>query len=103
MNDMDSVKGQKFNINGADSLTLRDMLNMIESGCGKGEGSTGLKKCIGLSEHIEEFFVGIAHDRNLARMASFYNTHQPDMRADDFFAKFNLTHSESFKDYFKKV
>jgi hypothetical protein len=53
------------------------MLSILEKAIGKADGSTKLSKPflrLGLSDFIEEFFVGIAHDKNMARMATFFES-----------------------------
>ena len=83
---------------------------MVEKHVGKDQGSTKLTgSCLnlGLSDYVEEFFTGITHDKNMARMAEFLDTHSVNLEADcpDFHSKFGLSQKESLQDYFggKKI
>jgi hypothetical protein len=62
---------------------------------------------LGLSDYVEEFFTGITHDKNMARMADYMEAHTPNFEASnaDFFKHFNLTQKVGLKEYFtnKKV
>ena len=67
------------------------MLKVVEGGVGRTD--TKLKKPlfnIGISDFVEEFFVGIAHDKNMVRMAKFFEQNQHlahELRDNDFFGK----------------
>lgn len=66
------VKGQRFTVNGADNSTLNQILHLAEKQLGKDEGSTKLTKSLpglNISDFVEEFFTGITHDKNMARLA----------------------------------
>lgn len=67
----DQVKGQRFAVDGSESVTLNELLHHIERSVGNEEGSTKFSTNLGLSDFVEEFFVGITHDKNMARMAKF--------------------------------
>ena len=77
-------------------------MHLFENACEKTEGSTKLgKSLLGLnvSDYIEEFFVGITHDKNMGRMATYFDTEVPDLEVDspDFFKKFNLTQQKTLE------
>ena len=72
---LNEVKGHKFNVNGKESTTLRDVVTILERSLGRAEGSTKLARLIPGVEFVEEFFVGIAHDRNLIRFAQTFDKH----------------------------
>jgi hypothetical protein len=59
-----------------------------------GRENTSLKGSLlglNLSDYVEEFFVGITHDKNMARMAEFFDTHYINIEADaDFHQKFGI-------------
>lgn len=99
------AKGQRWTVNGSQSVTLNDILHMIEKQVGR-EG-TRLSGNLGLSDFIEEFFTGITHDKNMARMAQYMDAHTPNFEAGapDFNQKFGLTPKVSLQDFFggKKV
>jgi len=56
---------------------------------------------------VEEFFTGITHDKNMARMAQYMEQHTPNFEAGapDFFKELGIQQAVSLKDYFggKKV
>ena len=92
---IDETKGKKFNVNGHESATLGDIISVLETSLAKVEGST--KKGYNLPgvEFIEEFFVGIAHDRNMIRFAHEFDKLQPSLEANDFFKTFHLQHQNT--------
>lgn len=49
---------------------------------------------LGLSDYLEEFFVGITHDKNMARLADYFEANKVDFEKEglDFFTKFGLSH-----------
>ena len=78
-------------------MSLKEILGVLEVAVGKGEGQTKLVQSFlrqDFSDYIEEFFVGITHDKNMRRMAEFFETHKPNLSEGnpDFFSKFNLNH-----------
>lgn len=99
------AKGQRWTVNGSQSVTLNDILHMIEKQVGR-EG-TRLSGNLGLSDFIEEFFTGITHDKNMARMAEFFDTHSVNLEGDapDYHKKFGINQSVNLDSYFggKKV
>jgi hypothetical protein len=77
-----SVKGHNYLVNGSEGLTLSDILHTIEVVLGKGEGSTKLSKSLlrlNLSDYVEEFFVGITHDKNFRNLGDYFETHKPNL------------------------
>lgn len=97
------VKGQKFTVNGNQNVTLNDILHLAEKQVGT--ENTRLKGSLlglNLSDYVEEFFTGITHDKNMARMAEFFDTHSLNLEADapDFHNKFGLSQSVSLDNYF---
>jgi nucleoside-diphosphate-sugar epimerase len=72
----EQVKGKRFSVNGTETITLNELLHLAEKSVGKAEGSTKLVGSLGLSDFVEEFFTGITHDKNMARMAEFFDLHQ---------------------------
>lgn len=99
------MKGSNLTLNGCEDLTLRSILDTLERSVGKDVGSTGKKKSLlglGFSDHIEEFFIGIAHDKNMARMADFFEENSNiNLKENDFFGKFNLQNTLKFSDFYK--
>lgn len=77
------AKGQRFTVNGAQTATLSDLLGMTERLVGTGNTKlAGSFLGLGLSDYVEEFFTGITHDKNMARMAEFYDSHSVNLEAD---------------------
>jgi nucleoside-diphosphate-sugar epimerase len=75
-----AVKGQNYLVNGAEEATLNDLLHVLEAVVGKAEGSTKLSKSLlNVSDYVEEFFVGIAHDKNFRRLGEYFETYRPDL------------------------
>ena len=103
----DSVKGQKFSVNGQQSVTLNEILQFAERKVGR--ENTRLKSSLlglNLSDYVEEFFVGITHDKNMARMAEFFDTHSVNIEGDaDFHQKFGIEQTGTLEGFFggKKV
>ena len=74
-----------------------------------GRENTRLKSSLlglNLSDYVEEFFVGITHDKNMARMAEFFDTHSVNIEGDaDFHQKFGIEQTGTLEGLFggKKV
>ena len=76
------VKGHNYILQGKDEATLVDILHTLEVSLGKGEGSTKLSNSLlrlNLSDYVEEFFVGITHDKNFRRLAEYFEAHRPNL------------------------
>lgn len=105
MERISEVKGKKFSVNGSQTATLSELLNHSERLAGKTEGSTKLVSSflgLGLSDLIEEFFVGITHDKNMARMADFMEQNQPNLEegATDFHKALNINQDVKLNDFY---
>ena len=107
LSNTNDVKGKKFSVNGQQGVTLKELLQFAERAVGR--ENTRLKGSIlglHLSDYVEEFFTGITHDKNMARMAEFFDTHSVNIEADeDFHKKFGIQHTGSLDGFFggKKV
>lgn len=102
LNNTEEVKGKKFSVSGTETVTMNELLHLLEKQVGKDSGSTSLKGSLlglGLSDYVEEFFTGITHDKNMGRFAEYMDSHRPNIEADDFFSKFGLAHSCDVKQY----
>jgi hypothetical protein len=100
---LSEAKGQRFNLNGKQGATLKDIISVLERSLGLNDGSTKSASLIPGVEFVEEFFVGITHDRNMIRFAKEFDANQPNLRANDFFEKFHLTHQNTLeKEYVEK-
>jgi len=60
-----------FTLSGSQRLTLRSIMNTLETKAGKSAGSTQGSSIPGI-DLIWDFFVGNTNDENLSRMAEFY-------------------------------
>jgi hypothetical protein len=102
---IEEVKGKKFSVSGSQSASLNDILHHIEKGVGKPEGSTSLSGNLRLSDLFEEFFVGLAQDKNMARFAEFVEANHPNLEdgSPDFHQAFNLTHEQKLADFYSTV
>ena len=67
------MQGHNYNVNGQEHYSLQDILSLLEESVGAVKGHTSKQSSFGISSIIEEFFVGIAHDKNMANMAKFYD------------------------------
>jgi hypothetical protein len=100
------VKNNKYTLGGSKDFTLAQIVNVLEEASGKGAGSTKLRGSLlglGLSDFVEEFFVGIAHDKNFVRMAKFYERNPylaETLTKDDFFAKTGLKNGPALDEVF---
>jgi hypothetical protein len=81
---------------------LNDILHHIERGVGKPEGSTSLAGNLRLSDLFEEFFVGLAQDKNMSRFADFVEANHPNLEegSPDFHQAFNLTQEQKLADFY---
>lgn len=101
----DRAKGKRFIVQGKEELTLKELLHHIEQSVGRSQGETKLTNSLlrlDLSDYIEEFFVGITHDKNMRRMAEYFDTQRPDItqHEGDFFSEFNLSHQKTVSDVY---
>ena len=83
------------------------MLRFAEKAVGKTEGSTKINApriSAGLSNYVEEFFVGITHDKNFRRFANYMDTERPDLDKDskDVFQYFGVERQGTLERYFSK-
>ena len=99
---INDVKGQRFTVNGNDQATLKQLMALCEKSVGKAEGSTQLAGNMGLSDLVEEFFVGITHDKNMARMAEFMDNTKPNLEegCPDFHKQMQLNLTQSLNDFY---
>lgn len=72
----DEVKGKKYSVSGQQSVSLNELLKFAERAVGR-ENTRLRGSLLGLqlSDYVEEFFTGITHDKNMARMAEFFDSH----------------------------
>jgi hypothetical protein len=97
--------GKRFSVNGSTSITLNELLHLIEKQVGRDSGSTKTRGSLfGLSDVIEEFFTGITHDKNMGRFAEFMEQHTPSIEAGspDLFKTVGLKEKRSLADYFSQ-
>jgi uncharacterized protein YbjT (DUF2867 family) len=101
----DQAKGQRFTVNGAQSASLKDILHLIEKSVGKQEGNTSLSTSLGISDFFEEFFVGIAQDKNMARFAEFMEANHPNLEdgSPDFHQHFGVNHEQKLAEFYSST
>lgn len=92
------AKGKRFTLNGGQGATLNELLGMTQKLVGNDNTKlAGSLLGLGISDYVEEFFTGITHDKNMSRMAEFFDTHSLNLEADspDFFKQFGLSQKQS--------
>mmetsp|Transcript_8362 Transcript_8362/g.6238 ORF Transcript_8362/g.6238 Transcript_8362/m.6238 type:complete len:165 (+) Transcript_8362:518-1012(+) len=100
----DEVKGKVYAAGGPHEHTLSDIIHLIEKATGKvpTKASSSLLG-LGISDFVEEFFVGITHDKNMGRMAEFFDKH-PEMKAalttNCLFQKLGIKPEHTLEGYF---
>lgn len=99
----DKLKGSISNVNGSEDVTIKEILETLEVSVGKNKGNTKAQTSLGgLSDYVQEFFVGISHDRNLTRLAEHFESHPSiNLKENDFFGKLNLQNKHSFRQNYK--
>ena len=99
---IEQTKGKRYMVNGKDEATLKQLLNMFEKVGSKAENSTQLISNMGISDIFEEFFCGVAHDKNMAHLAEFMEANKPNLEegCPDFHKTFGLKYDWTLKDYF---
>lgn len=99
------LKGQVYSLNGSKELKLSEMLKILEDTNNK----QNTKKYrpflgIGLTDFVEEFFVGITHDKNMVRMAKFFEQNPylaSSLKENDILAKVGANNGVGFGEFFK--
>lgn len=96
----------QLKVRGEEKISIKDLLRMVEQSCDKAPGSTKTFTRIAflqLSETIEEFFVGITHDRNMRLMLEHFETHAMDCPCPgtDFWEKTGLKQTNKVSSFFQ--
>lgn len=97
------AKGKRFTLNGNQGATLNELLGLTQKLVGN--DNTKLASSLlglNLSDYVEEFFTGITHDKNMSRLAEFFDSHSLNLEADqpDFFKQFGVNQKVSLQDYY---
>ena len=95
---MSEAKGQRWCVSGSEGVTVADMMVACEKAAGK--STAKLVGNMGISDLVEEWFAGIAHDKNLAKMAQWYESTRPNLHENDFMANFGVESTQGFSDYY---
>jgi hypothetical protein len=103
---MNGGKSGKFSLNGSESMTIRQIMNALETSAGRNEGSVS-GPMIPVFDYMWDFFTGTTSDKNMSRMVEFYenNLHlandstpawssSPSVHFHDFYAKHQLREEE---------
>jgi hypothetical protein len=96
-----------LNVNGKDQVSLKQLIEHIARSVGKNTGDIKQTKSLlnlDLSDYVEEFFTGIAHDKNIRRLAEYFEAYKPVFDNADLFKELSLSHKSSVQQvYAKKV
>ena len=68
---LESSKHGKFSLCGSEEMTLREIMNALERQAGRDEGAVR-GPLIPTFDYFWDFFVGTTSDKNMSRMAHFY-------------------------------
>ena len=98
---MDEAKGQRWNVNGNEKKTVADIMAVVERATGKGHAKHTM--CLGLTDLVEEWFSGIAHDKNLGKMVQWYEENRPNLNEHNFAEKFGVQLSQSFTEHYTQL
>ena len=92
-------------MNGSAEYSLHGITQLLERGCGRTPKSSKTLLDLSLSDFVEEFFTGVTHDKNMVKMAKFFESDHTLRRYlldNDFFAKKGLKTLRSMEEDFKK-
>ncbi len=95
---MSEAKGQRWTVSGAEPQTVADMMAAAEKAAGKSPAK--LVGNMGISDLVEEWFSGLAHDKNLAKMVQWYELNRPNLSENDFVSHFGVELSQGFSEYY---
>ena len=99
------LDSQHLQIRGSEEFSVKDLVNMVEKAAGHNVGDTKAMFNIPFLEPgtvIEEFFTGITHDRNMARLIDHFAEHDKEICAhgECFFQKSGLSPKHSVSNFF---
>lgn len=80
-------------MNGSAEYSLHDIAGVLEKACGQKPKAYKTFLDLSLSDFVEEFFTGVTHDKNMVKMAKFFekeHTERKQLLENDFFAKKGL-------------
>ena len=94
-----SGKGGKWNLNGSEKMTLRQIMNTLERQAGRNEGGTS-GPMIPVFDYMWDFFTGTTSDVNMSRMVEFYENN-PHLAAEHSANPWSTGATVSFSQYYK--
>ena len=98
-----SLTGQ-FALRGAESVSSRALLNLVEKSCGFDEGRTKARfeSYLTVGRILEEYLVGMGADTNMAEMIAFFDQNQnvAPVSGNDFWTTTGTTADESLSAFF---
>lgn len=99
-----NINGQ-FALRGEESVTAKELLNLIERSCGKEADSTKALREIPFlspSRILEEFTTGICQDTNMAEMVDTFNRSKDEpVKGEDFWATVGSAPEEKLSDWYQ--
>lgn len=96
---LSSSRPGRFSLNGAETMTLREVMNALEVRAGRTEGATS-GPLIPTLDLLWDFFVGTTSDLNMSRMIDFYEQNKQ-LQADHHANPWDVKHSQSFQGFVK--
>ena len=103
---LQSGRSGQFALRGSTEVSVRELLNLVESSCGVEPGKTKARFEIPLlpvTRILEEFLVGMAADTNMAEMLAHFaeNSSDAPVTGDCFFQASGLTQEGDLRAFFK--
>jgi hypothetical protein len=86
-------------LNGQEHHSLKEILETVEKAVGR--QNVGLTRNLGLVDILDEFFVGISHEKNFRNLAEFFESSKINLKENDFFSKFDLKETAKFSEFYK--
>ena len=102
---MDSSLAGQFALRGSEEVSTRELLNLVEQSVGVESGKTTAQfelPVFPLTRMLEEFFVGMATDTNMAEMVAFFDQNQDaPVTGADFWQATGTSAEENLHQFFK--
>jgi hypothetical protein len=103
----DSGLTGQWAVRGNSSVTMKELMNLVEASNGKTEGSTVAHRQLPVLPPfriMEEFLFGMAADTNMAEMLTYFSQNQEEpVQGADFWAQSGLSPETDLHKFFKKL